>query len=155
MAGRFRSQAVSRGDVVREVLATGRVEAVTNVEVGAEISGRISVVEVDYNDQVKAGQVLARFDRSALEAQLAQTRAALAAANAAVAEARIARIQAERGRARAKLMLAEHLISDADAELAISNASLATEQVTAAIAKVAAEHAFAPRPRRACFVCPT
>jgi len=141
VAGRFRSQAVSRGDVVREVLATGRVEAVTNVEVGAEISGRISVVEVDYNDHVKAGQVLARFDRSALEAQLAQARAAMAAANAAVAQARIARIQAERGRTRAKLMLAEHLISDADAELAVSNASLAAEQVTAAIAKVAAEQA--------------
>jgi HlyD family secretion protein len=141
LASRFRSQAVSRGDIVREVLATGRVEAVTNVEVGAEISGRIAVVEVDYNDRVTAGQVLARFDRSALEAQLAQTRAALAAADAAVAEARIARTQAERGRSRAKLMLAEHLISDADAELAVSNAKLAAEQVTAAVARVAAERA--------------
>jgi HlyD family secretion protein len=141
MANRFRAQAVSRGDVVREVLATGRVEAVGNVDVGAEISGRIAVVEVDYNDQVTVGQVLARFDRSALEAQLAQTRASLAGARAGVAEARIARVQAERSRARAKLMLADRVISEADAELAASNASLAVEQVNAAVARLAAEQA--------------
>ena len=83
IAARFRMQAVSQGDLVREVRATGHVEAVTTVQVGAEISGRIATVEVDYNDRVKAGQVLARFDRAALGAQLAQTEATLAAARAA------------------------------------------------------------------------
>lgn len=71
LVARFRSASVSRGDVVREVQATGRLEAVTTVQVGAEISGKIASVEVDYNDHVTAGQVLARFDRAALSAAAA------------------------------------------------------------------------------------
>jgi multidrug efflux pump subunit AcrA (membrane-fusion protein) len=45
MAARFRSEPVTRGDIVREVSATGHLEAVTTVQVGAEISGRIATVE--------------------------------------------------------------------------------------------------------------
>jgi len=50
IAARFRSAAVSQGDVVREVNATGQIEALTTVQVGSEVSGRIASVEVDYND---------------------------------------------------------------------------------------------------------
>ena len=55
---------------------------------GSRNLGRIATVEVDYNARVKAGQVLARFDRTALSAQLAQTKATLAASRAAVEQAR-------------------------------------------------------------------
>ena len=44
------------------------IEDESRVQVGAEISGRIATVEVDYKQQVRRDQVLARFDRSALEA---------------------------------------------------------------------------------------
>jgi HlyD family secretion protein len=86
-AARFRVQPVAQGDLVREIRATGHVEAVTTVQVGAEISGRIATVEVDYNARVRSGQVLARFDRTALAAQLAQTEAMLAATRAALEQA--------------------------------------------------------------------
>ena len=101
-AARFRMQAVSQGDLVREVRATGHVDAVTTVQVGAEISGRIATVEVDYNARVKAGQVLARFDRTALAAQLAQTKATLAASRAAVEQARTDRDRTHSDLARAE-----------------------------------------------------
>ncbi len=83
-----------------EVRATGHVEAVTTVQVGAEISGRIATVEVDFNEHVKQGQILARFDRAALAAQLAQTEATLAAARAALEQARTDRDRTARDRAR-------------------------------------------------------
>jgi len=70
------------------VNATGHLEAITTVQVGSEVSGRIASVEVDYNDQVKAGQVLARFDRAALEATGAQIVATLAGARATVEQAK-------------------------------------------------------------------
>ena len=44
--------------------------------------GRIAMVEVDYNSPVKAGKVMARFDKSALQVQLEQAQGALGAANA-------------------------------------------------------------------------
>src|SRR5262245_53767872 len=74
-SARFRQQAVAQGDLVREVRASGNVEAVTTVQVGAQTSGRIATVEADYNDRVTKGQVLARFDLSNLQSQLAQTEA--------------------------------------------------------------------------------
>src|ERR1700690_4047172 len=57
LAARLRFEPVSHGGVLREVRATGHVEAVTTVQVGAEISGKIASVEVDYNARVTAGQV--------------------------------------------------------------------------------------------------
>jgi len=140
-AARFRAQPMTLGDVVREVQATGRLEAVTTVAVGAEISGRIASVEVDYNARVKAGQVLARFDRAALEAQVAQARATRAAAKAALAQAKIERAQAERNRERARQLRANQLLAEADEETAISNAWLAAQRAEAAESQVLAQDA--------------
>jgi len=86
-AVRYVTQPVRRGDLVVSVSATGTVEPLKEVEVGIEVSGTIKTVEVDYNDQVKVGQVLARLDTAKLEAQVLQSRAALEAARAKVAQA--------------------------------------------------------------------
>lgn len=141
LPARFRVETVTVGDVVREVHATGHVEAVTTVQVGAEISGRIASVEVDYNDVVKAGQVLAHFDQSALQAQLAQTKATRAAAKAGLEQARTDSEQAERTAARARRLHAEALISEAELETADANARVAKQRLEAADAQVAAQEA--------------
>jgi HlyD family secretion protein len=82
--------------VIREVTATGRVEAHASVDVGAQISGRIASVEVDYNDRVTRGQVLARFDTESLDAQVAQTQASVKAAQAALEQSKVERKRAQR-----------------------------------------------------------
>jgi HlyD family secretion protein len=140
-AARFRAQPASQGDVVREVRATGHVEAVTTVQVGAEISGRIARVEVDYNDRVKAGQVLARFDRDALAAQLAQIHATLAAARATLEQARIDRDRADRDRARIARLFEQRSVSEAEHDNAVDAARVAGQRVSAAEAQVAAQQA--------------
>jgi HlyD family secretion protein len=140
-AARFRMQAVSQGDLVREVRATGHVEAVTTVQVGAEISGRIATVEVDYNARVKAGQVLARFDRTALAAQLAQTKATLAASRAAVEQARTDRDRTRSDLARAEQLHAQKILADADYDTTRATAQLNQQRVTAAEAQLAAQQA--------------
>jgi HlyD family secretion protein len=134
-------QLVAVGNVVREVHATGHVEAVTTVQVGAEVSGRIATVEVDFNSRVKAGDVLARIDRSALEAQLAQTRATAAAARAALEQAKTDSAQADRNATRARLLHAEHLMSDGDEESAQSAARVAQQRIQAAKAQLEAQQA--------------
>ena len=140
-AARFRTQAVTQGDVVREVRATGHVEAVTTVQVGAEISGRILTVETDYNDTVKAGQVLARFDRAALEAQLAESGATLAAAKAALEQAKTDRDRTARDLSRVERMWASQTISETEHDNAIATAKLNAQRVTAAEAQIAAQQA--------------
>ena len=56
--------AVSRGDVVQSVKATGTLEAVTTVQVGSQVSGTIAALLADFNSQVKKGQVVARLEPS-------------------------------------------------------------------------------------------
>ena len=84
----YRSQEARKGDLTITVTATGNLEPINQVEVGVEVSGTIKTVEADYNDQVKAGQVLARLDISKLQAQVLQARAVLASARAKVLRAR-------------------------------------------------------------------
>ncbi len=141
LAERFRLQPVTRGDVVRVVHATGHVEAVTTVLVGAEISGRLATVEADFNDRVKAGQVLARFDRAALEALVAQGRATLAAARAALEQARTDHVEAQRSLARAERLHAERVGSDADYDAAVAAARVAEQRWRAAESQLAAQDA--------------
>jgi HlyD family secretion protein len=134
---------VSVGDVVREVRATGHVEAVTTVQVGAEISGRITTVEADYNDRVKAGQVLARFDREALLAQQAQVLGSLASARAALEQARTDRDHTARDFVRQEGLHTRGSISDEDFDTAFAARKTAAERVSAAEANLAAQEAAA------------
>jgi len=141
ISARFRAAKVTMGDVVREVHATGRLEAVTTVQVGAEISGRILTVEVDYNDRVKAGQVLARFDRAALEAQLAQINATLAAARAAVEQSKTDRERVANDKERTVRLFASKSVSEMELDNATAAARLMSQRVSAAEAQVAAQQA--------------
>jgi HlyD family secretion protein len=83
----FKTQEVHRGDLTVIVTATGTLQPTNKVDVGSELSGIIKTVEVDYNDRVKVGQVLAKLDTSKLEAQVTQSKAALESAKAKVLQA--------------------------------------------------------------------
>ena len=80
----FKTQEAAKGDLMVTVTATGSLEPTNQVDVGSELSGIIRTVEVDYNDRVKVGQILAGLDTSKLEAQVLQSKAALASAKANV-----------------------------------------------------------------------
>ena len=81
------SEPVIRGDLIVTVTATGTVQPTTEVEVSSELSGTLTSIEVDYNDAVEVGQVLARLDDTKFKAQVANADAALAAAKAQLAQA--------------------------------------------------------------------
>jgi HlyD family secretion protein len=75
------------GDLTIVVSATGTVEPVNEVTVSSELSGTIAAVNVDFDDPVKAGQVLAVINTDKLTAQINSARAELEAARAAVTQA--------------------------------------------------------------------
>ena len=80
-------QKVERGDLAKSVVATGKVEPITKVEVKSKASGIVKKLLVDYGDRVKKGQVLAQLDKVEIEAQVEQSRAALQAAEASMSSA--------------------------------------------------------------------
>jgi len=71
----FETIKVEKGNIANVVTATGTIEAVTSVEVGTQVSGIIEKIYVDFNDNVKQGQLLAQLDKKQLSAQLEQSRA--------------------------------------------------------------------------------
>lgn len=68
---------VEKGNLSIAVTATGTIEPITLVEVGTQVSGVISKIYVDYNSEVKAGQVLAELDKRLLASELENANAAL------------------------------------------------------------------------------
>jgi len=83
---RYKAEAVTRGKLTVTVTATGTVEPTNEVEISSELSGMIKSVNVDYNDQVTSGQVLAELDTDKLKAQIARSRAMLGAKKAKLTE---------------------------------------------------------------------
>jgi len=83
----YQIQKVHRGDLTVTVTATGALEPTNQVDVGSELSGIIKTVEVDYNDRVKVGQILARLDTDKLKAKVLQSKAVLESSRAKVLEA--------------------------------------------------------------------
>ncbi|RMG43979.1 MAG: efflux RND transporter periplasmic adaptor subunit [Acidobacteria bacterium] len=89
---------VERGDIARSVVATGKIEPRSKVEIKSKANGIIKALLVDVGDRVRAGQILAQLDKETLEAQVRQAQAALDAEEAnlraAMAALRQARIDA-------------------------------------------------------------
>jgi HlyD family secretion protein len=73
---------VERGDLAKSVVATGKVEPITKVEVKSKASGIVKKLYVDYGDRVKKGQLLAQLDKEEISAQVDQAKAAMLAAQA-------------------------------------------------------------------------
>ena len=78
----FNTVTVDRGDLEQTITATGSLHPLIQVEVGSQVSGNLSDVLVDFNDEVEKGQVLARLDSSTFEAALQQAEAELDSAEA-------------------------------------------------------------------------
>jgi HlyD family secretion protein len=81
---------VDRGDLARSVVATGKIEPLTKVEVKSKASGIVQKLLVEAGDRVKAGQILAELDKEQLQANVAESQANLSAARAAVEAAEAA-----------------------------------------------------------------
>src|SRR4051812_36398860 len=81
------SAPVTKGSIVGTIVATGTLQPVSSVQVGAQISGTIAALYADYNSVVRKGAVIARLDTAQLDAQLGEADAAFAEAEAALDQA--------------------------------------------------------------------
>jgi len=81
----YETTTVEKGNISTTVTATGTIEPVTSVEVGTQVSGIVSKIYVDYNSEVKAGQVIAELDKTNLTSELASQRANLTSVQSSLA----------------------------------------------------------------------
>lgn len=88
-SSQFQTATVTRGPITQAVTATGTLNPVVNVQVGSQVSGNIAKLFVDFNSQVKAGQVVAQIDPMLFQAAVTQAEGDLASAQAALELAKL------------------------------------------------------------------
>lgn len=128
----YRTGEVTRGDLLVTVTATGTIEPTNTVEISSELSGTLAAVNVDFNDAITAGEVLARLDTTKLEAQLAVTRASQDAAEAQLLSAEATLSEAEDSFATVASLDTRGLITHSD--YASAKATLARARAAKAVA---------------------
>ncbi|MGA8033825.1 MAG: efflux RND transporter periplasmic adaptor subunit [Casimicrobiaceae bacterium] len=126
----YRLAALTAGDVTQTVSANGTLNPVVLVNVGTQVSGTVKKLLVDFNDRVKAGQVLLELDPALLEAQVRQDEAALANARTTLDLARA-------NEARSQTLIAQEYISRQDFDTAVQARKSAEAQVAQATAMLA------------------
>lgn len=146
----YRSAKIERGPLQASVSASGTVNPVTQVSVGTQVSGQIRDLLVDFNSEVKAGQLIARIDPETFEYRVWQSQADLdaaqaavltaqassAAARAGVSRARVDHNEALRDLERKKSLVEKQFISQTEAEKAQALVNTTRESVAAAEAQL-------------------
>src|SRR4030095_9871679 len=85
----YQTATIARSPITQAVPATGTLNPVVNVQVGSQVSGNIAKLFVDFNSEVKAGQVVAQIDPVLFQATVTQAEGDLASAQAALELAKV------------------------------------------------------------------
>jgi len=138
---KYRTEAVSRGDVSASVSATGTLSAVTTVQIGSQVSGIIARLYADFNSQVQKGQLLAELDPTSFlqaveQRQADVTRSQIEVANAQLNYNRQKRLSAAGLISESELDSAKAAYDSARAQLSLSQASLRQAQTNLSYTKI-------------------
>lgn len=137
----FATVTVSKGNIAAQVTANGTLSARTTVQVGAQVSGRVTELDADFNSQVKKGQVIAKLDESLLKAQIDQAQASYDLALANERKAEVALMDAERQLKRQQGLQQQQLIAGATVESFEVTRDTAKAALAASKASVSQAHA--------------
>src|SRR3954451_17854080 len=116
-----RTAAVSRGDVVDVVAATGTLQAVTTVEGGTQVGGIVQELYADFNSIVHKGQVIARLDPTILDTQIEQQRANVIRSQADLERLKVSLADAQQKLTRARALAEKNLLPRTELETAEVN----------------------------------
>jgi len=133
----FQTASVDRGAVVARVTATGVLSAVTTVQVGSQVSGRIARLLADWNDTVKKGALIAEIDPALFEANVEQGKANVLAGEGQLKQAEANLLAARRVYDRDRPLRASNLIAQQDLDTAETNLQAAEAAVIAARGQLA------------------
>lgn len=132
----FRTAPVERGDIRVAISATGTLSAISTVTVGSQVSGQVTEILVDFNSQVKQGQVLARIDASTYEAQIQQGNAQVSSARAGLAQAEATLRNAQLDYRRKADLGGQKLVAQSDVDLSRAALDQARAQVNSSKAQI-------------------
>ena len=135
-SGDFKTMPLTIGSITESITASGTINPLSTVSIGTQASGRIAEIYVDYNSEVKEGQLMALIDQDNAKANVAQREAALEIAQAQVAVEennikyykkaldRISKLNASKYSTEKELEAAERDYDNAVAQLALEKAQV-------------------------------
>ena len=132
----IRKVTLSRGDIVDSVGATGTLQAVTTVQVGSQVSGKIQALSADFNSIVRQGDIIARLDPSLFETQIEQNRANLIRAEADAERLIVSVEDAKKQVARAEDLAQQKLIPETELDAALLAVLTTEAQLRSAQAQI-------------------
>jgi len=137
---------VTKGEIVSTVTATGELNAISVIQVGTQVSGTVQEIYVDFNSQVKAGQLIALIDPSVLKLTLSESEANLAVYQAGVKSAQASLTDSERKYSRNKELFSKKLIAKSEvdtseADVLMKRAALSEAKSRVVQGKAAVERA--------------
>jgi HlyD family secretion protein len=146
----YRLAKIEKGDITASVSASGTLSPVVSVQIGSQVSGQLKEILVDFNSEVKQGQLIARIDPETFEYRVRQAQADLDAAraqamtqqaNVAAQRAQLAQVEvnvanAKRDLERKQELMAKGFISSAERDTVLASYNALAEQLNAARAQV-------------------
>jgi HlyD family secretion protein len=133
----YKGSPVEKRRITGKVTASGTLSALVTVQVGAQVSGRIQVLNATFNSTVKKGELIAKIDPQLFQAAVQQAEANAASARANLIKANAEATRADQAFERAKALRKEGLIQQGDLETAESTATSARAQVDVAKSSLA------------------
>ena len=151
----YRSAKIERGNLAASVSASGAVNPVTQVSVGTQVSGQIKELYVDFNSEVKAGQLIAQIDPETFEfrvrqsqadvdaarAQVLTAQANVLASNAAISRSQVDVQEAQRDFERKKDLAEKQFIAQSEADKSRALVNTSAENLKASQAQLAVTNA--------------
>lgn len=118
---KYRTDVITKGDIEATVVTSGTLDAVTVVDVGSQVSGKIAKLFADFNSPVKAGQIVAQLDLDLLQAKVDQNQSNYESSKARLEQAQVTLDTATKKRDRSMDLFNRKLISFEEQETAEAN----------------------------------
>ena len=134
---KYKKEPVDRGNIEALVVTTGSLNPVTIVDVGSQVSGEIEKINVDFNSQVKEGQIIAQLEQSQFQSRVNQDEANYQSAVASLEKAKVTFDNLQKKYERALSLFEKDLLSYEEKESIETNYYGAKSDIQAAEARLA------------------
>ncbi|MDR3666454.1 MAG: efflux RND transporter periplasmic adaptor subunit [Ignavibacteriaceae bacterium] len=135
---------ITRGSLSQTITATGTLQAVTTVDIGTQVSGKIAKLYVDFNDHVRKGQLLAVIDTTTLVTQVNDGRSNLEKAKASYHQAQVTDEKNKVLYQKNYISELDYLTSQTNVESALADMKAAQSALDRAITNLGYAYIFAP-----------
>jgi HlyD family secretion protein len=108
---KYRTETIGRGDVEAVVVTSGTLNPIETIDIGAQVSGKITKLYADYNTPVKQGDIVAELDQEQLKMKIQQNEASYQTRSAGLEQSKVTLQTSEKAYDRAKALFGKNLLS--------------------------------------------